>query len=159
VHNVGMVREAVIHEVAKLIYKAYRGKCIALSEVAEFVKKNGLEASYSLIRFAVELLAKDGKVKKVKLYRFYTIYCIGKEPKMADFIDAKKIEDCINKFTKSFTLMQVAECALGHKPVGSPVLIYTVILYVLTRMVREERIQSFTVLTDARNRLKVVIQR
>jgi len=74
-------------------------------------------------------------------------------------IDHKKIEECINKYMPSFMLMQVAECALGHRPVGSLSVIYGAILYVLARMVKEEKIHSFTVLGGTRNKLKAIIRK
>jgi len=154
-----MVREAVIHKVARLIYTTYKGRCVTLGQVAEFVKKNEKNVSYSLVKLALDILAKDGKVKKVKLYKSYAIYCVGKEPKLGESVDHKKIEECINKYMPSFMLMQVAECALGHRPVGSPSVIYSAILYVLMRMVKDRKIYSFTVLGDSRDRLKVIIQK
>jgi len=154
-----MVKEAIIHEVIRLIYATYKGRCVAISEIAEFVKKSKVGASYSLVKLALDVMAKDGKVKKVKLYKSYTIYCVGKEPKLGKEIEHKKIEECIAKYMPSFMLMQVAECALGHRPVGSPSVIYTAILYVLARMVKEKKIHSFTVLGDSRDRLKVVIRK
>ncbi len=154
-----MVREAVIHKIVKLIYSKYRGRCVTLGEVAEFVKRSEHKASYSLVKFALDILAKDGKVKKVKLYKSYSVYCVGKDPKLIDVIDYKKVEECITKYPKSFTLMHVAECTTGHKLVGSPVPIYAAILYVLARMVKEGKIYSFTVLGNSRNRLKVIIQK
>ena len=154
-----MVKAAVIHKIVKLIYSKYRGRCVTLGEVAEFVKRSEHNASYSLVKFALDILAKDGKMKKVKLYKSYTVYCIGKEPKLTDVIDHKRIEDCINKHQKSFMLMNIAECVLGHRPVGSVAYIYGAILYVLARMVREGKIYSFTVLGDSRDRLKVIVQK
>jgi hypothetical protein len=154
-----MVREAVVHKIVKLIYSKYRGRCVTLGEVAEFVKRSEHKVSYSLVKLALDILAKDGKVKKVKLYKSYSIYCIGKDPRLTDVIDHKKVEECISKYPKSFMLMHIAECTLGHKLVGSPSPIYAVILYVLTRMVKEGKIYSFTVLGDSRNRLKVIIQK
>jgi hypothetical protein len=154
-----MVREAVIHKVARLIYTTYKGRCVTLGQVAEFVKKNEKNVSYSLVKLALDILAKDGKVQKVKLYKSYTIYCVGKEPKLDNMIDHKKIEECINKYMPSFMLMQVAECALGRKPTGSPSVIYGAILYVLMRMVKEEKIHSFTVLGGTRNKLKAIIRK
>jgi hypothetical protein len=74
-------------------------------------------------------------------------------------IDHRKIEECISKYPKSFMLMHIAECVLGHRPVGSPVPIYSAILYVLARMVKEGKIYSFTVLGDSRDRLKIIIQK
>ena len=56
-------------------------------------------------------------------------------------------------------LMQVAECVLGHRPVGSPSVIYSAILYVLMRMVKEKKIRSFAVVGGTRNRLKAIIQK
>lgn len=154
-----MVRKAVIHKLVSLIYTTYRGRCVTLSQVVDLVRKSNQKASYSLVRLALDVLAKDGKVKKVKLYKYYTIYCIGKEPQLVDVVDYEKIEECIDKHPKSFTFMQVAECVLGRRPSGSPVLIYSAILYVLARMVRKRKIYSFTVLEDSRRRLKVVIQK
>ena len=154
-----MVKEAVIHKVVRLIYTTYKGRCVTLGQVAEFVKKNEKNVSYSLVKLALDILAKDGKVQKVKLYRSYAIYCIGKEPRLGETVDHKKIEECINKYMPSFMLMQVAECVLGHRPVGSPSVIYSAILYVLARMVKEEKIYSFTVLGDSRDRLKVIVQK
>jgi hypothetical protein len=154
-----MVKEAVIHKVVRLIYTTYKGRCVTLGQVAEFVKKSERSASYSLVKLALDVLAKDGKVQKVKLYKSYAIYCIGKEPRLGETADHKKIEECINKYMPSFMLMQIAECVLGHRPVGSPSVIYSAILYVLARMVREERIYSFTVLGDSRDRLKVIVQK
>jgi hypothetical protein len=154
-----MVKKAIIHKVAALIYKTYKGKCVTIGQVAEFVKKSKQKASYSLVKLALDIMAKDGKVKKVKLYKSYTIYCVGKDPKLTNTIDNKKIQECINKYPKSFMLMSIAQCVLGHKPAGSPSLIYTAILYVLTRMVREGKIFSFTVLRDSKDRLKVIIQK
>jgi hypothetical protein len=154
-----MVRDPIIHKVVRLIYTTYKGKCVTLGQIADFVKKSGHKASYSLVKFALDILAKDGKAKKVKLYKSYTIYCVGKEPQLVDVVDHKKIEECIAKYHKSFMFMQVAECVLGHRPVGSPVLIYSAILYVLARMVKEGKIYSFTVLGDSRDRLKAIIQK
>ena len=154
-----MVRKAVIHKVVKLIYTTYKGRCVTLGQVDEFIKKSEHSVSYSLVRLALDILAKDGKVKKVKLYKSYTIYCVGKEPKLGEAVDHKKIEECINKYMPSFMLMQVAECVLGYRPVGSPSVIYSVILYVLARMVKERKIYSFTVLGDSRDRLKVIVQK
>jgi len=157
--NDNMVREAVIHKVVRLIYTTYRGRCVTLGQIADFVRKSDQKASYSLVKLALDVLAKDGKVKKVKLYKSYTIYCVGKEPNLVDVIDHEKIEECIDKHPKSFMLMQVAECVLGHRPSGSPMLIYSAILYVLARMVKKGKIYSFTVLGDSRDRLKVIIQK
>ena len=154
-----MVRETVIHKVARLIYITYKGRCVTLGQIAEFVSKSEHKASYSLVKLALDVMAKDGKVKKVKLYKSYTVYCIGKEPQLVDFVDHKKIEACISKYPKSFMLMQVAECVLGHRPSGLPMLIYSAILYVLARMVKAGKIYSFTVLGDSRDRLKVIIQK
>jgi hypothetical protein len=154
-----MVREAVIHKVVKLIYTTYKGKCVTLGQIADFVKSSEHKASYSLVKFALDILAKDGKVKKVKLYKSYTVYCVGKEPQLVDVIDHKRIEECINKHPNSFILIQIAECVLGYRPVGSIILIYSAVLYVLARMVKEEKIYSFTVLGDSRDRLKVIIQK
>jgi hypothetical protein len=154
-----MVREVIIHKIVKLIYSKYRGRCVTLGEVAEFVKRSEHKVSYSLVKLALDILAKDGKVKKVKLYKSYSVYCIGKEPKLIDVIDHKKIEECIAKHQKSFMLMNIAQCVLGHRPVGSVAYIYGAILYVLARMVKEGKIYSFTVIGDSRDRLKVIIQK
>jgi predicted transcriptional regulator len=154
-----MVREAIIHRVVRLIYTTYRGRCVTLGQIAEFVRKSDQKASYSLVKLALDILAKDGKVRKVKLYKSYTIYCVGKEPQLVDVIDHKRIEECIGKHPKSFMLMQIAECVLGHRPSGSPMLIYSAILYVLARMVKKGKIYSFTVLGDSRDRLKAIIQK
>ena len=154
-----MVKKAILHKVVRLIYKNFRGKCVTISEVAEFIKKSELAASYSLVKIALDALIRDGKVKKVKLYKFYTIYCIGKEPKLSEAVSHEKIEECIAKYMPSFMLMQIAECALGRRPVGSPSIIYAAVLYVLMRMVKEGKIYSFTVLPDSRDRLKVVIRK
>jgi predicted transcriptional regulator len=154
-----MVREAVIHKVANLIYTTYKNRCVTISQVADFIKKSENSASYSLVKLALDILMKDGKVKKVKLYKSYAIYCIGKEPKLNEAVDHNKVEECINKYMPSFMLMQVAECVLGHRPVGSPSVIYSAILYVLMRMVREKKIRSFTVVGGTRNRLKAIIQK
>jgi len=154
-----MVRETVIHKVVRLIYTTYKGRCVTLGQVAEFIKKSEKSVSYSLVKLALDILAKDGKVQKVKLYKSYAIYCIGKEPRLGETVDHKKIEECISKYMPSFMLMQVAECVLGHRPTGSPSVIYSAILYVLARMVKEEKIYSFTVLGDSRDRLKVIIQK
>jgi len=154
-----MVKKPILHKVVRLIYKNFRGKCTTISEVVEFIKKSGLGVSYSLGKLALDTLIKDGKVKKVKLYKSYAIYCVGKEPKLSKAVEHKKIEECINKYMPSFVLMQVAECVLGHRPTGSPSVIYSAILYVLARMVKERKIYSFTVLGDSRDRLKVIIQK
>jgi hypothetical protein len=154
-----MVREAVIHEVIKLIYKTYKGKCVTLSEVTKFIKSSEQKASQALVKLALDIMIKDGKVKKAKLYKSYAVYCIGKEPRLVDAVDHKKIEDCIGKYPKSFILVHLAECVLGRRPVGSAAYVYGAILYVLVRMVREGKIYSFTVLRDAKDRLKVVIQK
>jgi len=154
-----MVRETIIHDVIRLIYTTYRGRCVTLGQVADFVRKSEYKASYSLVKLALEVMSKDGRVKKIKLYKLYTLYCIGKEPKIIDIVNHRRIEECISKYPKSFLLMQVAECVLGHRPVGSSILIYSTILYVLTRMIREGKIHSFTVLGDFRDRIKVVIHK
>ena len=154
-----MVKEAIIHEVVKLIHKTYKGRCVTLSEVVKFIKNSGKKASQSLVKLALDIMAKDGKVKKAKLYKSYAVYCIGKEPRLVDAVDHKKIEDCIGRYPKSFILVHLAECVLGRKPVGSAAYVYGAVLYVLMRMVREGKIYSFTVLRDARGRLKVVIQK
>ena len=154
-----MVRETVIHKVVNLIYTTYKNRCVTIGQVADFVKKSEYNASYSLVKLALDILSKDGKVQKVKLYKSYAIYCIGKEPKLSETVDHKKIEECINRYMPSFMLMQVAECTLGHRPVGSPSVIYSAIMYVLAKMVKEEKIYSFTVLGDSRDRLKVIIQK
>ena len=154
-----MVREAIIHKVANLIYTTYKNRCVTIGQVADFIKKSENSASYSLVKLALDILMKDGKVKKVKLYRSYAIYCIGKEPRLGEVVDHNKVEECINKYMPSFMFMQVAECALGHRPVGSPSVIYSAILYVLMRMVKEKKIRSFTVVGGTRNRLKAIIQK
>lgn len=157
--NDDMVREAIIHKVAKLIYMTYKGRCVTFGEIAEFVRKSDQKASHSLVKLALYVLSKDGKVRMVKLNKSYAIYCVGKEPKLTDVIDHKRIEVCISKYQKSFTLMQIAECVLGHRPVAPPVPIYASILYVLAKMIREGKIYSFTVLGDHKDRLKVIIQK
>jgi hypothetical protein len=154
-----MVREAVIHKVMRLIYSTYRGRCVTLGQVVDFVRKANQEASYSLVKLALDIMAKDGKVNKIKLHKLYTIYCIGKKPRLADAVDYKKTEECIEKHMPSAMLMSITECILGRKPAGSPTPIYAEILYVLARMVREGKIYSFTILRDARDRLKVIVQK
>jgi len=154
-----MVKEAVIHKVVRLIYTTYKGRCVTLGQIAEFVRRREKGVSYSLVKLALDVLVKDGRAKKAKLHKSYMLYCIGKEPKLGEAVDHRKIEECINKYMPSFMLMQVAECVLGRRPAGSPGVIYTAILYVLARMVKEGKIHSFTVLGDARDRLKVIIQK
>jgi hypothetical protein len=154
-----MVKEAVIHKVIKLIYTTYKGRCVTLGQVVDFVRKANQEASYSLIKLALDIMAKDGKVDKIKLHKLYTIYCIGKKPRLVDAVDYKKTEECIEKHMPSAMLMSIAECILGHKLVGSPSPVYAAILYVLARMVKEGKIYSFTVIGDSRDRLKVIIQK
>jgi hypothetical protein len=154
-----MVKRLILHKVVRLIYGSFKGRCVTVSEVAEFVKKSKLEASYSLVKFALDSLIKEGKAKKVKLYRSYAIYCIGKEPKFNEVIEHGKIEECVVKLIPSFTLIQLAVCVLGHRPVGSPSMIYASILYVLMRMVKDKKIYSFTILPDSKDRLKVIIKK
>jgi len=154
-----MVKHATIHKLIEKIYTELNGRCIPLMTVVEYVKKVEPEVSYSLVKFALEMMAKDGKVQKVKLYKSYTIYCIGKNPQLGNIFDYKKAEECVNKLAPSFTFMQLAECVLEHRPVGSPTPIYTAILYVLMRMVKDQKIHSFTVLLDAKDRLKVIIKK
>jgi hypothetical protein len=153
-----MVREAIIHKVIEKIYEEFNGKCVPLFSIYERIKKTEHEASQSLVKAALEIMTRDGKVQKVRLYKLYTIYCIGKNPKLGVLFDYKKAEECVYKLKPSFTFMQLAECVLGRRPAGSPTPIYTAILYVLSRMVREQKIHSFTVLVDARDRLKVIVK-
>jgi len=154
-----MVRKAVIHKVMRLIYTTYKGRCVTLGQVADFVRKVNQEASYSLVKLALDIMAKDGKVDKIKLHKLYTIYCVGKKPRLVDAADYEKTEECIEKNMPSAMLMSIAECVLGRKPAGSPTPIYAEILYVLARMVREGKIYSFTILRDAKDRLKVIVQK
>jgi hypothetical protein len=104
-------------------------------------------------------MVEEGKAQKVKLHKHYALYCIGRNPRLVNVLDRKKVEECIFKLAPSFTLMQLAECALGRRPTGVPALIYVALLYSLMRMVKEKMIYSFTVLEDARDRLKVIIQK
>ena len=157
-HNDDMVRKAVIHEIITLIYANFKDRCVTLGEVVNVIKSK-YNVSYSLVKLALETMAKDGKVVKAKLHDFYTIYCVGKAPRVVDIADRKKIEECISRHMQSFGLATIAECVLGRKPVAPPIPIYIATLYVLSRMVREKKIYSFTVLRDARDRLKVVIQK
>ena len=154
-----MVKKAVVYKIVRLIYTMYKGRCVTLGQVVDFMRKVNQEASHSLVRLALDIMAKDGKVYKIKLYNQYAIYCIGKKPRLADAADYKKAEECIEKNMPSATLMSIAECVLGRKPAGSPAPIYAEILYVLARMVRKGKIYSFTILRDAKDRLKVIIQK
>ena len=154
-----MVKKTIIHKVINLIYAAYRHRCVTLGQVADFVKKREKDVSHSLVRLALDALVRDGRARKVKLYKFYVLYCIEKEPNLDEVVDGKKIEECISKYMPSFTLMQVAECVLGHRPAGSPSVVYSSILYVLMRMVKEGKIYSFTLLRGTRSRLKAVVRR
>jgi hypothetical protein len=154
-----MVKEAVIHRVIEKIYEEFNGKCVPFFNIYRRVKKIEHNVSEALVRMALEVMSKDGKVQKIKLYRLYTVYCVGKNPQLGTIFDYKKAEECINKLMPSFTFMQLAECTLGHRPAGIPTPIYVGILYVLMRMVKEQKIHSFTVLLDARDRLKAIIQK
>ncbi len=154
-----MVKKAVIHKITRLIYAEFKGKCVPLGEVVDFIKKSDQNVSYSLVKLALDMLEKDGKVKRIKLYKFYTVYCIGKDAKFVEPVEPKKVEECVDRMMPSFTLMQLTECVIGHRPVGSPSALYAAVLYVLARMVREGKIYSFTVLRNSKDRLKVIIQR
>jgi len=154
-----MVKEAIIHKVIEKIYTGFRGRCVPLMSIVEYVKKVEPGVSYSLVKFAMEMMSKDGKVQKIKLYKSYTIYCVGKNPQLGNIFDYKKAEECVNKLAPSFTFMQLTECVLEHRPAGPPIPIYTAILYVLMRMVKDQKIHSFTVLVDAKDRLKVIIKK
>jgi len=154
-----MVKKAIIHRVIREIYIYFRNRCVPLAHIVEHVKKVEPNASSSLVKFALEIMAKDGKVQKVKVYKSYTIYCFGKNPQMGNIFDYKKAEECVNKLAPSFTFMQLAECVLEHRPAGPPTPIYTAILYVLMRMVKDQKIHSFTVLVDSKDRLKVIIKK
>jgi len=154
-----MVREALIHRIIEKVYNEFRGKCVSLQYVYEYVKKADVEASYSLLRLALDAMVKEGKAQKIKLHKYYAFYCIGKNPRLVNVLDHKKVEECILKLAPSFILMQLAECALGRRPAGLPTPIYAALLYSLTRMVKEKKIYSFTVLGDAKDRLKVIVQK
>jgi hypothetical protein len=154
-----MVREAIIHKVIEMVYEEFNDRCVPLQHVYEYVKKMEVEVSYSLVRLALDAMVKEGKAQKMKLHRFYALYCIGKNPKLVETIDHKKAEECVDKLAPSFTFIQLAECVLGRKPVGPPTLIYATLLYTLMRMVKEKKIYSFTVLGDAKDRLKIIIQK
>jgi hypothetical protein len=104
-------------------------------------------------------MAKDGKVQKIKLYKVYVIYCFGKNPQVSNLLDYRKVEECVNKLAPSATLFQIAECALGTRPRGNPNAIYVSILYVLARMVKDQKLHSFTVLVDSKDRLKVIVKK
>jgi hypothetical protein len=161
-----MVKEAIIQKVIEKIYEEFNGKCVPFfsiykhikKTVYNHVKKTEHDVSESLVRMALEIMSKDGRLNKVKLYKSYVIYCIGKDAQLGVVFDYKKAEECVNKLRPSFTFIQLAECAMGHRPAGSPTPIYAAILYVLMRMVKDQKIHSFTVLLDARDRLKVIIK-
>ena len=154
-----MVKEAVIQKVVRLIYATYKGRCVTLGQAAEFVKRREKGVSYSLVKLALDVLVKDRRAAKAKLHKSYALYCIGRRPKLGEAADHRKIEECVSKYMPSFMLMQVAECVLGRRPAGSHAMTYAAILYVLAKMVKKGTIHSFTVLGDARDRLKVIIQK
>jgi len=154
-----MVRGAHIHEVIEKIYEEFNGRCVPFFNIYRRIKKTKHNVSEALVRIALEIMSKEEKAQKIKLYNFYTVYCIGKNPQIGVIFDYKKAEECINKLMPSFTFVQLAECVLDHRPTGVPTPIYVGILYVLMRMVKEQKIYSFTVLLDARDRLKIIIQK
>ena len=154
-----MVKKAIIHKIIEKVYDEFNGKCVPLQYIYEYVKRIEVEASYSLVRLALSAMAEEGKAQKIKLHRFYALYCIGENPRLVGVLDYRKVEECTSKLAPSFPLIQLAECALGRRPSGPPTLIYAVLLYYLMRMVRSEEIYSFTVLRDARDRLKIIIQK
>jgi hypothetical protein len=149
----------VIHEIIELIYTAYSGRCVTLGQVVDFVRKANRKASQSLVKLALDIMVRDGRASKIKLYKLYAVYCIGKKPHAINIVDHKKTEECIERHMPSAMLMNIAECILGRRPAGSPIPVYLAILYVLARMVRKGRIHSFIILRDARDRLKVIIQK
>jgi hypothetical protein len=154
-----MVKEAVIHKVIEKVYNEFNGKCVPVQYVYEYLKKAEIKASYTSVRSALDVMVKEGRAQKIKLHKRYALYCIGGRPHLANVLDHEKVEECVLKLAPSFTLMQLAECVLGRRPTGSPTLIYAVLLYSLMRMVRAKKIYLFAVLGDARDRLKVIVQK
>jgi hypothetical protein len=154
-----MVRKKVLKEIIEAIYSEFGGRCAPLAVITEHLKEKGVGAAYSTIRAALKVMVREGRAEKFVLHKAYTVYCFGSLPEPELEVRAGGIENCIMNLAPSATFLRIAECALGRKVERNATGVYLMILYALLQMVKEDKIKSFTVFTDAQNRPKVVVRK
>jgi hypothetical protein len=153
-----MVREPIIYDIIEAVYKEFNGKCITSTKIIEHLKNVGLYASYSTLKNALEILAKLGKAEKHKLHKGYVLYCFGDKPEFTPVFSYEEAEKCIMKLMPSATLLQIVECALKTEVRSDYTTMYLSALYVLLRMMKEQKIHSIIFVADRRDKFKVIIQ-
>ena len=154
-----MVMEPKAHEIADKIYEHFNGKCVLTWEVVQYVKKLGYKAPSRTTLVALRYLAANNKMHMYKIYKDYAIYCFGKEYRDENLFDHKEIRKCIEQHLPVFNIADIVECSSGKKAEGRNIILYLDTLFELMRMIRERKIRYFVVTTDAKNRLRVLVDR
>lgn len=153
-----MVREPIIYDIIEIVHKEFSGKCVTPIKIIEHLKSVGLYASHATLRYALEILIKLGKAKRYQLHKSYKLYCIGDLTEFTPELSYEDIEKCIVKLMPSATLQKIAECALNRKLKGNYTTIYLAVLYSLLRMVKEGKIHSVILLSNKRDKFKIIIR-
>jgi nitric oxide synthase oxygenase domain/subunit len=153
-----MVRKTVIFEVVELLHREFFGTCATLAKIVEYLKEKGLYVSYTTVRHALEIMVRLGKAEKHKLNKSYTFYCFGEPSEYIVKFDYDNAEKCIMKLMPSATLLQIAECILKTKPRSDYTTLYLSIIYTLMRMIKEGKIHSVILISDTRDKFKIIIQ-
>jgi len=154
-----MVMIPQAHEIAEKVYKQFEGKCVLTWEIVQYVKKLGYKAPSRTTLVALRYLAANDKMHMYKFYKDYAIYCFGKEYKDENLFDHKEIRKCIEQNLPVFNLADIVECVTGKKAEGRNIILHLDTLFELMRMIRERKIRYFIVTTDAKNRLRVLVDK
>jgi hypothetical protein len=154
-----MVMIPQAHEIADKIYEHFNGKCVLTWEIVQYVKRLGYKAPSRTTLVALRYLAANGKMHMYKIYKDYAIYCFGREYKDENLFDHKEIRKCIEQHLPVFNVADIIECATGRKAEGRNIILHLDTLFELMRMIRERKIRYFVVTTDAKNRLRILVDR
>jgi hypothetical protein len=153
-----MVMVPHAHEIAEKIYEHFNGRCVLAWEIVQYVKKLGYKAPSRTTLVALKYLAANDRMHMYKIYKDYAIYCF-KEYNDENLFDHKEIRKCIEQNLPVFNIADIIECATGRKAEGRNIILHLDTLFELMRMIRERRIRYFVVTTDAKNRLRVLVDR
>jgi len=154
-----MVMEPKAHEIADKIYEHFNGKCVLTWEIVQYVKKLGYKAPSRTTLVALKYLTANDKIHMYKIYKDYAIYCFGREYNDENLFDHKEIRKCIEQHLPVFNIADIIECTTGRKAEGRNIILHLDTLFELMRMIRERKIRYFVVTTDAKNRLRVLVDR
>ncbi|MFP3131582.1 MAG: hypothetical protein RXR51_08425 [Nitrososphaeria archaeon] len=158
-HDDAMVSIPKFDKLADEIYRHFESRCVTIWQIVEFAKKLGYKAPLKIVLFSMKYLGMNGKVFIYRFYDDYNVYCFGRQYNGEDLVNHKEVRRCIEQFLPTFNLANVVECITEKKAIGRNIVLHLAILYELMKMIRERKIRYFVATTDAKNRLKVLVDR